>query len=118
MLIYSFFTFADGNFTKSAIAEFVFANKLPLVTTFTRDSAPLIFESPIKKQVKRHNRGFYNIHGSRIKVLFELQSLRLYADGVDTFKIFCLSCCCLLLQMIQKRLSQHFKKQQNLLRGR
>ncbi|XP_034687822.1 protein disulfide isomerase-like 1-4 [Vitis riparia] len=41
----------NGNFTKSAIAEFVFANKLPLVTTFTRDSAPLIFESPIKKQL-------------------------------------------------------------------
>jgi hypothetical protein len=36
---------------KSKIAEFVFANKLPLVTTFTRESAPLIFESPIKKQV-------------------------------------------------------------------
>lgn len=41
----------DGQFTKSAIAEFVFANKLPLVTTFTRESAPLIFESEIKKQV-------------------------------------------------------------------
>ncbi|KAI6685784.1 hypothetical protein NL676_031697 [Syzygium grande] len=41
----------DGKFEKSAIAEFVFTNKLPLVTTFTRESAPLIFESPIKKQV-------------------------------------------------------------------
>ncbi|KAL3750930.1 hypothetical protein ACJRO7_011850 [Eucalyptus globulus] len=41
----------DGKFEKSAIAEFVFANKLPLVTTFTRESAPLIFESPVKKQV-------------------------------------------------------------------
>ncbi|XP_030546092.1 protein disulfide isomerase-like 1-4 [Rhodamnia argentea] len=41
----------DGKFEKSAIAEFVFANKLPLVTTFTRESAPLIFESPIKKQM-------------------------------------------------------------------
>ncbi|KAF8039820.1 hypothetical protein BT93_B2129 [Corymbia citriodora subsp. variegata] len=41
----------DGKFEKSAIAEFVFANKLPLVTTFTRESAALIFESPIKKQV-------------------------------------------------------------------
>lgn len=37
---------------KSEIAEFVFANKLPLVTVFTRESAPLIFESPIKKQVQ------------------------------------------------------------------
>ncbi|KAL2507523.1 Protein disulfide isomerase-like 1-4 [Forsythia ovata] len=44
-------THYDGQFTKSAIAEFVFANKLPLVTTFTRESAPLIFESPIKKQL-------------------------------------------------------------------
>ncbi|KAA8550402.1 hypothetical protein F0562_002086 [Nyssa sinensis] len=41
----------DGQFMKSAIAEFVFANKLPLVTTFTRESAPMIFESPIKKQL-------------------------------------------------------------------
>ncbi|KAK9280007.1 hypothetical protein L1049_013692 [Liquidambar formosana] len=41
----------NGQFTKSAIAEFVFANKLPLVTIFTRESAPLIFESSIKKQL-------------------------------------------------------------------
>ncbi|KAL6979322.1 Protein disulfide isomerase-like 1-4 [Sarracenia purpurea var. burkii] len=41
----------DGQFVKSAIAEFVSANKLPLVTTFTRESAPVIFESPIKKQL-------------------------------------------------------------------
>ncbi|XP_027086262.1 protein disulfide isomerase-like 1-4 [Coffea eugenioides] len=44
-------TLFDGQFTKSAIVEFVSANKLPLVTTFTRESAPLIFESPIKKQL-------------------------------------------------------------------
>ncbi|CAO2812962.1 unnamed protein product [Amaranthus hypochondriacus] len=41
----------DGKFSKSAISEFVFANKLPLVTTFTRESASLIFESQIKKQI-------------------------------------------------------------------
>ncbi|OWM84187.1 hypothetical protein CDL15_Pgr028179 [Punica granatum] len=40
-----------GQFVKSEIAEFVFANKLPLVTVFTRESAPAIFESPIKKQL-------------------------------------------------------------------
>ncbi|CAI9778418.1 unnamed protein product [Fraxinus pennsylvanica] len=44
-------THYDGQFTKSSIAKFVFANKLPLVTTFTRESASLIFESPIKKQL-------------------------------------------------------------------
>ncbi|KVI09364.1 disulfide isomerase [Cynara cardunculus var. scolymus] len=44
-------THHDGLFDKSAIKEFVFANKLPLVTTFSRESASLIFESPIKKQV-------------------------------------------------------------------
>lgn len=44
-------TIFDGQFTKLEIAEFVFANKLPLVTLFTRESAPIIFESPIKKQV-------------------------------------------------------------------
>ncbi|KAL1817111.1 hypothetical protein DCAR_0521526 [Daucus carota subsp. sativus] len=41
----------DGPFVKSAIAEFVFENKLPLVTTFTREAASLIFESTIKKQL-------------------------------------------------------------------
>lgn len=46
-----FFIFADGQFAKSAISEFVFANKLPLVNLFTRESASTIFESPIKKQV-------------------------------------------------------------------
>ncbi|OIT03305.1 PREDICTED: protein disulfide isomerase-like 1-3 [Nicotiana attenuata] len=40
-----------GEFTKSAIAEFVFQNKLPLVTYFTRESASEIFENPIKKQL-------------------------------------------------------------------
>ncbi|EEF32091.1 protein disulfide isomerase-like 1-4 [Ricinus communis] len=44
-------SYFDGNFSKSEIADFVFANKLPLVTTFTRESAPSIFESPIKKQL-------------------------------------------------------------------
>ncbi|XP_074276196.1 protein disulfide isomerase-like 1-4 [Silene latifolia] len=41
----------DGHFAKAAISEFVNANKLPLVTTFTRESASLIFESQIKKQL-------------------------------------------------------------------
>ncbi|PIA37392.1 hypothetical protein AQUCO_03000171v1 [Aquilegia coerulea] len=41
----------DGQFTKSEIVEFVFGNKLPLVTVFTRESAPLVFDSPIKKQL-------------------------------------------------------------------
>ncbi|KAL6203030.1 hypothetical protein ACLB2K_026734 [Fragaria x ananassa] len=40
-----------SKFDKSAIAEFVFANKLPLVVTFTRENAPSIFESEIKKQL-------------------------------------------------------------------
>lgn len=41
----------DGKFDKSSISEFVFANKLPLVTIFTRENAPAVFESTIKKQV-------------------------------------------------------------------
>ncbi|KAI3809532.1 hypothetical protein L1987_25509 [Smallanthus sonchifolius] len=44
-------THYDGPFEKSSIKEFVFANKLPLVTTFSRESATLIFESQIKKQI-------------------------------------------------------------------
>ncbi|RDX86517.1 Protein disulfide isomerase-like 1-4, partial [Mucuna pruriens] len=41
----------DGKFEKSAIADFVFSNKLPLVTIFTKESAPSVFENPIKKQL-------------------------------------------------------------------
>ncbi|KAF7805585.1 protein disulfide isomerase-like 1-4 [Senna tora] len=41
----------DGQFVKSAISDFVFSNKLPLVTTFTRESAQSVFENPIKKQL-------------------------------------------------------------------
>ncbi|KAL3618536.1 Protein disulfide isomerase-like 1-4 [Castilleja foliolosa] len=44
-------THFDGQFKKSVIAEFVSTNKLPLVTTFSRESAPLIFESSVKKQL-------------------------------------------------------------------
>lgn len=41
----------DGQFVKAEIANFVSSNKLPLVNIFTRESAPVIFESPIKKQL-------------------------------------------------------------------
>lgn len=58
---------ADGQFVKSSIAEFVFANKLPLVTTFTRESAPAIFESPTKKQVS------WFLYVSVIKLTLELK---------------------------------------------
>lgn len=46
---------ADGQFVKSAIADFVSSNKLPLVTVFTRENAPSVFETPIKKQVIIYN---------------------------------------------------------------
>ncbi|KAL9252462.1 disulfide isomerase-like 1-4-like protein [Drosera capensis] len=41
----------DGVFAKSAISEFVFSNKLPLVTFFTKENSASIFESSIKKQI-------------------------------------------------------------------
>nr|XP_004487116.1 protein disulfide isomerase-like 1-4 [Cicer arietinum] len=41
----------DGQFDKSAIVDFVSSNKIPLVTVFTRENAPSIFENPIKKQL-------------------------------------------------------------------
>ncbi|GMI97009.1 PROTEIN DISULFIDE ISOMERASE 2, ARABIDOPSIS THALIANA PROTEIN DISULFIDE ISOMERASE 2, PDI-like 1-4 [Hibiscus trionum] len=44
-------SYFDGQFLKTAISDFVFSNKLPLITIFTRESAPAIFESNIKKQV-------------------------------------------------------------------
>uniref|UniRef100_A0A804PDC5 protein disulfide-isomerase n=1 Tax=Zea mays TaxID=4577 RepID=A0A804PDC5_MAIZE len=44
-------TFYDGKFKASAIADFVSANKLPLVTTLTQETSPSIFGNAIKKQI-------------------------------------------------------------------
>ncbi|KAJ4759933.1 Protein disulfide-isomerase [Rhynchospora pubera] len=44
-------TYFDGELSTSGVAEFVAANKLPLVTTFTSESAQSIFDNAIKKQV-------------------------------------------------------------------
>ncbi|KAK4487587.1 hypothetical protein RD792_005764 [Penstemon davidsonii] len=59
-------THYGGQFTKTAIAEFVFENKLPLITNFTKESAPLVFENPIKKQLilfatSKDSEKFYSI---------------------------------------------------------
>ncbi len=43
---------ADGVFERKAIRDFVFANKLPLIISFNKETAPQIFESDIKKQVR------------------------------------------------------------------
>ncbi|KAL4284293.1 hypothetical protein GQ457_16G011360 [Hibiscus cannabinus] len=44
-------SYFDGQFVKTALSEFVLSNKLPLITIFTKETAPSIFESEIKKQV-------------------------------------------------------------------
>jgi len=41
----------DGKFEKAPISKFIFANKLPLVTSFTRESDKMIFDSSIKKEI-------------------------------------------------------------------
>ena len=51
LCVLGYYESADGEFVKSDLASFVSANKLPLVSVFTRESAPEIFESAIKKQV-------------------------------------------------------------------
>ncbi|CAN6247596.1 unnamed protein product, partial [Urochloa humidicola] len=43
--------FFDGEFKASAIAHFVSANKLPLVTTLTQETSASIFGNTIKKQI-------------------------------------------------------------------
>ncbi|PIA64672.1 hypothetical protein AQUCO_00100258v1 [Aquilegia coerulea] len=45
------FSHFDGNFTKSAILKFARENKIPLVISLTKENAPLIFESNVKKQI-------------------------------------------------------------------
>ncbi|KAL6630508.1 hypothetical protein ACP70R_028581 [Stipagrostis hirtigluma subsp. patula] len=44
-------TFYEGEFRASGIADFVSANKLPLVSKLTQETGPSIFESQIKKQI-------------------------------------------------------------------
>lgn len=41
----------DGKFERAFLSDFILANKLPLVSTFSRDTATAIFESSIKKQL-------------------------------------------------------------------
>ncbi|KAK7272140.1 hypothetical protein RJT34_28562 [Clitoria ternatea] len=43
----------DGQFVKSEIADFVFSNKLPLVTVFESKSPPLAFRNPVYKHVAK-----------------------------------------------------------------
>lgn len=45
------FVLYDGLFEKDALSGFFLANKLPLVSTFSRDTATEIFESSINKQL-------------------------------------------------------------------
>ncbi|KAJ4720796.1 Protein disulfide-isomerase [Melia azedarach] len=55
----------DGPFTKSAISDFVSVNKHPLVITFTRKTAPLIQNFPLKQLWL-----FSLIHDSEVKSIF------------------------------------------------
>ncbi|KAF4356424.1 hypothetical protein F8388_013289 [Cannabis sativa] len=68
----------DGKFEKSTIAEFVFANKLPLVTLFTRENAPAIFESTIKKQL---------FHWPLLTCEIVCPQLLLFASSKDSEKV-------------------------------
>ncbi|XWS75145.1 hypothetical protein CRYUN_Cryun01aG0060100 [Craigia yunnanensis] len=44
-------SYFDGPFSNLEIAEFVSNNKLPLIVTFNRESAMLVYDNPIKKQL-------------------------------------------------------------------
>ncbi|XP_022748030.1 protein disulfide isomerase-like 1-3 [Durio zibethinus] len=44
-------SYFDGPFSNSAIAEFVSNNKLPFIVTYNRESAMLMYDNPIKKQL-------------------------------------------------------------------
>ncbi|XLS54210.1 hypothetical protein HN51_003965 [Arachis hypogaea] len=64
---------SDGKFVKAEIADFVAINKLALVTTFSKETAPLIFESKIKKQLllfvtKKNSDKFFPIFGEAAKL--------------------------------------------------
>lgn len=42
---------SDGTFERKALGDFVSANKLPLVVTFSREATARIFQSGVTKQV-------------------------------------------------------------------
>lgn len=42
---------SDGSFEKRAIADFISENKLPLVIPFSRETASVIFDGVVTKQV-------------------------------------------------------------------
>ena len=75
---------ADGEFKASAIADFVSANKLPLVTTLTQETSPSIFGNPIKKQA-------CHIAYNRISFLHSNIVLSIYCSFTETLSLFCKS---------------------------
>lgn len=120
-LIYIHLVSTDGQFVKSAIADFVFSNKLPLVTSFTRETAPSVFENPIKKQVI----GEYIVLSIWEETYFcnwghndLLTMLCVWNSVYCLLSFFFFRCCCLWLKMIQRSYSQYFMKQQNFSRER
>ncbi len=45
-------TFVDGAFERKEISGFLSANKLPLVVTFSHETASAIFEDEVSRQVR------------------------------------------------------------------
>jgi protein disulfide-isomerase A1 len=45
-------TFVDGAFERKEISGFLSANKLPLVVTFSPETASAIFEDEVSRQVR------------------------------------------------------------------
>ncbi|KAK8550936.1 hypothetical protein V6N12_039615 [Hibiscus sabdariffa] len=95
----------DGQFVKTEISEFVTSNKLPLVTTFNRDTAPSIFESSITNhlisiyvQVDNEDSGrpvanFFGVSGDgpRILAYCGIDARKFAMDGdvtLDNIKAF------------------------------
>jgi hypothetical protein len=82
---------ADGEFKASASAEFVSANKLPLVVTLTQETAPSIFDNPIKKQA-------CHVVYSGISFKHTLNIFLFMSPLLGHFALFCNSdftiCCC------------------------
>ena len=101
---------ADGEFRASAIAEFVSANKIPLITTLTQETAPAIFDNPIKKQV---------CHAVCLGVLFSSCSRPMYHSFADLLSSnFEIRFCFLLLRRSPQNFCPSSRKQQNHSRGR
>ena len=82
----------DGDFSKSAIVDFVSDNKLPLIINFTMESASFVFEGPIQKQVcPLYDFFFIFLYSHDLNVIFHCPFEIVIDDNNSLYRILLLA---------------------------